>query len=292
MLTLLMLLGCDGGDKEMGSTSTVTEDGLRTLDSCVTTVGEGVPAFFSTFFKCVALTQEGDSTLISFNGLPPHRSPYYPDDDPNWVEFDTSNGRFQNPNAIAEQDLLVRIVADPVPLGLTISEAMVDEEAGDPEEFHAERTDGAVGVALDGVGYFHGVAAPGDLLSVEEETFDQYDAHPEMTGVYHHHGTNPAALAVLAAEGFTSSIEPGEADLEIYGIMCDGTVVLGCVEMDGSDPESDDLDAQNGHVHDLESDSGELWFAERYHVHACGDGRVPVRTYAPEVQYYTLCNRL
>ena len=33
--------------------------------------------------------------------------------------------------------------------------------------------------------------------------------------------------------------------------MCDGAVVMGCTELDGSTPNDSDFDAQNGHIHDI-----------------------------------------
>lgn len=312
MHLFLILLACSGGssdsapatkttgtDTDAGTgtdtgpnADTVTANGLRTLDSCVTSIDSDVPAFFATFFRCVTITRDGDSTLFQANGLPPHKSPYYPSDDPNWEEFDTSTGHFPNPSELSEQSLLLRVVDDPVSRGLAITTDLVDGEAGGTDEYHTERTDGTSGMGLDGVAFFTGTAAPGDLLTEEEQTFDQHSGHPQDTGVYHHHGTNAPALAVVAAAGYTTSTEPGSATVEVYGVMCDGTIVLGCPEMDGATPSSSDFDAQNGHVHDLESADGTVWFTERYHIHACGNGTVPVRTYAPEIQYYELCNRM
>jgi len=38
--------------------------------------------------------------------------------------------------------------------------------------------------------------------------------------------------------------------------MCVGTVVLGCTELDGSEPAAADFDAQGGHEHDLAGADG------------------------------------
>jgi hypothetical protein len=70
---------------------------------------------------------------------------------------------------------------------------------------------------------------------------------------------------------------------EIYGIMCDGTVVLGCTEADGTAPAGD-LDAQGGHVHDV-GDGTTTWFTARYHTHVCESGR----RFTPEIRYYEAC---
>lgn len=157
---------------------------------------------------------------------------------------------------------------------------MVDGEAGTSNE---EYRGDFQGIGLDGTALFAGVAAPGDLLSEEEYTFDLYEGHPTDLGVYHHHGANPAALAVLEWLGEVTTSVPGEAEVELFGMMCDGTAVLGCTELDGSAVSADGLDAQNGHVGTLADAAGTVLFTERYHVHACA---ALGRTYTPEIQYY------
>jgi hypothetical protein len=86
---------------------------------------------------------------------------------------------------------------------------------------------------------------------------------------------------VLAAAGLPKT--------EVYGIMCDGTVVLGCTELDGS-ATPDPLDAQGGHVSDVTDAAGTVHFAARYHVHVC-PSTVGARKFTPEIQYYTTCVR-
>ena len=50
--------------------------------------------------------------------------------------------------------------------------------------------------------------------------------------------------------------------------MCDGTLILGCTELDGSEPFSSDFDAQNGHLHDIK-DGTNVFPPNRYHTHIC-----------------------
>jgi hypothetical protein len=224
-----------------------------------------------------------DDTFLSVHtvNLPPHPSPYYDESNPNYVPFDDQGGeRFQNPNSLSTQDFTGRIPLSPTPRGLTITASMVNESAGDNEyEYRASFQ----GIGLDGVALFTGVAAPGDALADEELTFDQYEGHPQNTGVYHHHGPNPSALAVLLNRGVVTTTSPDSAELEFYGVMCDGTVVLGCNELDGGSVTSEMLDAQNGHQSGILGPDGTLLFANRYHVHACA---ALGRSYTPEIQYY------
>ncbi len=66
----------------------------------------------------------------------------------------------------------------------------------------------------------------------------------------------PVAKAVITTP------RVGSAELEVYGIMGDGTVVLGCTELDGTARPTTSLDA---------------------HAHVCAkDGG---RGYTPEIQY-------
>jgi hypothetical protein len=147
----VLAAACTGGDT--GDTNDTDE--ARTLENCTTSIGDGVPEFFETYFRCVTVTVDGTDLVIESDGLPPHPSPYYEDDDPNWVAMDTSEGHFENPNEIAEQSYRFEIPLDPTSKGLVITAGMVDEEAGtSSEEFHCQLQ----GMGLDGVALFDAVS--------------------------------------------------------------------------------------------------------------------------------------
>jgi hypothetical protein len=259
--------------------------GELTLDSCDTSFAEGVPEFYQRYFRCVDVSMSGDSVVIRSDGQPPHRSFYYGETHPNFEAFDSmGDTRMPNPNRIAARDVQLTIDSAPTAKGLTIDAISVDGEAStDQDEYRL----GDAGFGLDGVALFNGVAAPGDSLANEETTFDRYEAHAEMTGGYHYHGPSPGPLEVLKHSGMIPNATPGTASIELYGIMCDGTVLLGCTELDGSAPDDSDFDAQNGHVHDI-SDGDTVHFAGRYHTHMCR-GTFP-HDYTPELQFYVGCN--
>ncbi len=275
LLPLLLLAACDD------DTAAINDD-LRTLDNCETTVADDVPAFFQELYRCVDVALADDEVAIATVNLPPHTSPYYPTNDPNYEAFDDRGGtHFQNPNVLAEQAMTITVPVEPTAKGITITDDMVDLSAGTSDEEYP----GGNGVSLDGTVIFAAMAAPGDDITQEDQTFDTWEAHPEGTGVYHHHGPNPAALTVLEALGMVTTTTPGEAEVEVYGIMCDGTVLLGCTEADGSAVDTADLDAQNGHLHDIVAASG-TWFTDRYHTHVC---TAFGHAYMPEIQYYEGC---
>jgi hypothetical protein len=255
-----------------------------TLDSCETSVGADVPPFFAKYFRCSTITMRGDAIVIGSNGLPPHRSNYWGAGHPNFTEFDTSRGPgyAPNPNLLAERPYEISIPAAPVAKGILITSTDVDGVVGTSVE---EYPMGPAGAALDGVALFNPLAAPGDDIENEKYTFDGYGAHPAPDGQYHYHAPSPGPLEVLVKIGAATQAVPGAAEVELYGIMCDGTIVLGCTELGGGAIQSPALDAQGGHEHDV-ADGEALHFPARYHVHVCPSGR----GYTPEIQFYEACS--
>jgi hypothetical protein len=291
-VTALAACGDDGADPAGpdASTDATAGDidapaGARTLATCTTSIAADVPEFYRRYFRCVTITKTATGVAITTEDLPPHLSAYYAAGDPNHVAFDTRDGSYhQNPNVIAAQQLTINVPSAPVASGALISAATVDGQAGTSQE---EYRLGAVGVALDSVALFTGTAAPGDDIADERFTFDRYEAHPEQRGAYHYHSPTPGPLEVLRARGDVTTTVPGAAELELYGVLCDGTIVLGCKELDGSAPAGA-LDAQGGHVGDLAAD-GMTFFTGRYHTHVCADARGHM--YTPEIHYYATCVR-
>lgn len=282
LLALVLPLGACATDSDSGSDLVDDVNTTASLDTCGGTVEADVPEPFQGWFRCADIAVSGSTVNVHSTGIPPHPSPYFPESSENHVAFDTRGGDWhQNPNELSAQEMTLSLPLDPTPKGITITEAMVDESAGtSTDEYAAEWQ----GIGLDGTALFTGTAAPGDVIADEEYTFDLWEGHPQNTGVYHHHGANPAALAVLEAVGLVTTTVPGEAEVELYGLMCDGTVVVGCAELDGTAVDAADLDAQNGHVADVVGPDGEVFFAGRYHTHACA---ALGRTLTPEIRYYS-----
>lgn len=83
------------------------------------------------------------------------------------------------------------------------------------------------GVALDSVPLFNPLAAPEDDIAKEQFTFDSYNSHPIQDGQYHYHTNSPGPLEVLESISLITNTTPGSAEIELFGMMCDGTVVLG-----------------------------------------------------------------
>jgi len=289
LTSIVVLMGCSSNVAETpvadaattadtATTPDAPASGERTLASCTTSIAADAPEIYERYFKCVTITTTADSVIIASESLPPHKSNYWGAGSPNYEPFDTSRGSmyFANPNTLRAQNVKLTIPREPTAAGVTINAAAVD---GVVMTHMNEYSLGPVGVALDSVALFNPMAAPGDDIEDEKYTFDKHNAHPNDRGAYHYHTTSPGPLEVLA----------GKTDIaaELYGVMCDGTFVLGCNELTGAAP-SGTLDAQGGHVHDLTDKNGTVLAAARYHTHVCATGR----KYTPEIQYYSTCTRM
>jgi hypothetical protein len=274
---LLVVLGCGSGSPASVDATVDGASGERTLDDCETSIDPSVPAPYATMFRCVTMSATSTDLVITTRGLPPHKSYYYGAASPNYEAWDDRGGAYHaNPNTLSEHDATFTIPLAPVSRNLTISSALVDGVANTSGD---EYRGGPVGAALDSVFLFDALAAPGDDIAQEQYTFDEWNAHPAPGGEYHYHEGSPGPLAVLTRAGVTG--------VDVYGIMCDGTLVLGCTELDGSAPNTADLDAQNGHVHDVTGMGATL--VARYHVHLCPTWTDHPRPYTPEIQFYDSC---
>ena len=275
----------DNTDDNTGG-DTTSEPG-RTVANCETNIADDVPAFYKKYFRCVTITMDGDSVVIESEGLPPHASFYYETSHENYTPFvSQGDGFYQNPNTIETQNIRMTIGSNPRVRGLTIDGSLVDGVVGTSQDEYGM---GTQGVALDSVALFNPLAAPGDDIEDELYSFDPYFGHPQNRGTYHYHTTSMGPLEVLEAAGLTSSTTPGQATIEMYGIMCDGTLVLGCTELNGDVPNSDNFDSQNGEAHDIVDEEGTVHFTNRYHVHICPD-LFPAHQFTPEIQYYDGCD--
>jgi len=246
------------------------------------------------------MSESGDYVNLYYNGLAPYESWYYEEGHPNTIPWESlGQGCFQIPNAyIQEMDYVISIPVDPIARpDLVIDAFQVDGEVTSTGVTY-EYPMGSVGSALNGVNMFNPCAAPPDEIEDEAYSFDLYSGHPAgSSGIYHYHTTSPGPLEVLKykmPEDMVSTT-PGQAEIEMYGIMCDGTVVMGCTELDGSPVNTSDWDAQNGHVHDMVDEDGNLMFENRYHTHICYDQVTEEDTdnngyqeheFTPEISYY------
>ena len=288
LFMLLFSTACEDKKTQIPTGENIIPSEEITLETCNENINDNIPSFFMKYFKCVDIELTDNQVVITTDGIPPHQSWYFSEDHPNNIDFmSQGNGYYKNPNMILSQNIVISIPVNPNPKGIQIIGSEVD---GIVNSTIHEFSMGPVGVALDGVSLFNSLAAPGDDIENEKFSFDYYNGHPEMSGTYHYHTTTKGPLEVLEYQEIIQTPTPGSGEIEVYGIMCDGTVILGCTELDGSSPNYMELDAQNGHIHDLIDDEGTTHLTDRYHTHICPE-QFPNHNYTPEIQYYDDCNR-
>ncbi len=175
------------------------------------------PSPWDEFHIGVVITQSGSNMQLWTTTVPDHGSPYFYQTDPMYEPYNGSNPNFQlNPNHIGTQSLLFTIPANPQVAAV-----------------HQATPLGPIGIALNGVPFFNQYAGPGQPLTNEINSFDQYDGHPQQTSMYHYHWL---PLSLVAESGPSS----------LLGFLLDGFPVYGPVE-NGVTLTSADLDQYHGH---------------------------------------------
>ena len=206
-ILLFVLLSCS---KNSGSGTGATPTPSATL-----------PAVFSKFNSSVTISVEGNFVVLKSNGLPEHKSPYYQGTAWAAAQYEAYNGSNPafaiNPNRIAIQNLIYKIPISPA-LNAT----------------HEATPLGPIGISLNGVPIFNQYAGPSQPLTNEINSFDQYNGHPQQTGMYHYH-----------VEPLYSSAMKGKDAL--LGFLLDGFPVYGPKE-NAVTLTSADLDIYHGHT--------------------------------------------
>ncbi|MFT5141789.1 MAG: hypothetical protein ACI80V_002604 [Rhodothermales bacterium] len=176
---------------------------------------ENLPDVFARFYDNVTVYVDGSNIVLESDGVPDHDSPYF--SGTRYEVYDGNNPSFNlNPNRISEQSFTFRIPLNP---------AEASSKSATPL--------GAIGVAVNGVAIFNQYAGPNQPLTNEIDSFDQYNGHPQQTGVYHYH-VEPLNLTLQNG---------GDA---LVGFLLDGFPVYGPVE-NGQAVTNSDLDTYHGH---------------------------------------------
>ena len=187
-----------------------------TTDAGTTTTG--LPAAFAKFNSSVSVSLDGDNVVIRANGVPDHKSVYFPASDARYEAYNGTNKQFSaNGFQIVEQQLTFRIPVNPK-----------------AASSHASTPLGPIGIAVNGVPIFNQYNGQNRPLTVEINSFDQYNGHPQMTGQYHYH-VEP--LGITQKNGSSALI----------GFLLDGFPVYGPIES-GKRITNADLDELHGHT--------------------------------------------
>ena len=173
--------------------------------------------------NAVSVVVNNDNLVISSKNLPDHKSAYYAKNHPLYESYEEPNNTsFRlNPNGISEQDIVMTIPRFP----------KVDNT-------HESTPMGPMGIAINSVAIYNQMAAPGDDILEELNTFDQYEGHPAPGDDYHYHIEPTWLTSTLGDESF-------------IGLLLDGFPVYGPVE-NGTRLTNDNLDDYHGHIHSTE----------------------------------------
>lgn len=185
-----------------------------------------IPDVYSKIYGTTAtITSDGNFVTIKTNGMPDHKSPYYPTNNPLYEPYSGTTfggGNFnQNPNIIQSQNFTFKIPLNP-------------EVATN----HSATPLGPIGVGINGVPFFNQYAGPNNQpLTFEINSFDKYYGHPTGTSIYHYH-VEPIYLTTVKVNKSA-----------LLGFLLDGFPVYGPEEEDGTPLSSSDLDVFHGHTH-------------------------------------------
>ncbi|MBS1511979.1 MAG: YHYH protein [Bacteroidetes bacterium] len=179
-----------------------------------------VPDIYKKIYGATDMYVEGNYVVIKSNGLPDHKTVYYPTSNALYENFSGTtfggNTFNKNPNTISAQTLTFKI-----PLNPTVASS------------HSATPLGPIGVSLNGVPFFNQYAGPNQPLTNEVVSFDQYWGHPQQTGQYHYH-VEPLYLTTVKA-----------SKSALLGFLLDGFPVYG-PEENGAAVTG--LDAYHGHT--------------------------------------------
>jgi hypothetical protein len=187
-------------------------------DKDTTTSTATVPAVFNKFSATVTVSSDGNYITLKSNGVPDHKSCYFPAGDSRFEAYNGTNPSFQkNPNSIGTKNFVFRIPANP-----TLNPA------------HAATPLGPIGIAVNGVAIYNQFAGPNQPLTNEINSFDQYNGHPDPTATYHYH-VEPLHITIQKTKS------------ALIGFLLDGFPIYGPLE-NGKTLVSADLDSYHGHT--------------------------------------------
>jgi len=207
---IVLLAACSGSNAISPADSTSTTGTQMTSGL--------LPDWYKAFAGTgVTVKVDGSFVVITTTDLPDHKSPYFGAGNANYEGYNGTNKNFQiNPNVIQSQRMTFRIPISPTRLSTPSPTPL-----------------GPIGVATNGVAIFNQYAGPNQPLTGEINSFDQYNGHPQMTGVYHYH-VEPTWLTRNSREA-------------LVGVLLDGYPVYGPIE-NGVLVSTANLDAAHGHI--------------------------------------------
>lgn len=195
-----------------GATDATSADGSASTSS------GPIPAVFSKFTSDVQVSVEGNTVVLRSTSVPNHKSVYFPTSDARYEKYNGSDPNFfQAQGTIAAQSYVFRIPMTPTKAAVNAATPL-----------------GPIGIAVNGVALFNQYNGQNRPLTVEIDTFDQWNGHPTPNNEYHYH-VEPTYLT--QANGTSA----------LVGFLLDGFPVYGPVE-NGKRVTNADLDQFHGHT--------------------------------------------
>lgn len=188
------------------------------IASATTATTGVVPAAYKAFTSDVQVALDGDFITLTATGIPNHNSPYFATSDARFEAYTGTNANFAKaPGSITATRYVMRIPLHP---------ARAATSAPTPL--------GPIGLALNGVPFYNQYNGQNRPLTVEIDSFDQYNGHPTPTNAYHYH-VEPVYLTRTVGSD------------RLLGFLLDGFPVYGPVES-GRRVVNGDLDQLHGHL--------------------------------------------
>jgi hypothetical protein len=204
-VVVTVLAACASGE----ISATATGDGTTAAD---------VPAAFKQYSADVTVAVQGDYVVLTATGVPNHKSPYFAASDPRYEAYNGTNPNFMKaPGTVGTMRYVMRIPLRP---------ARAATSAPTPL--------GPIGLAVNGVPFFNQYNGQNRPLTVEIDSFDQYDGHPTPTNAYHYHAEPFYLTRTLGGD-------------KLLGFLLDGFPVYGPMES-GKRVANADLDELHGHT--------------------------------------------
>lgn len=215
------------------ATGTTPTTGNTNTGSSSTTV----PDVYKKIYGAISITSDGTNLTIKTNGMPDHKSAYYPTGNALYEAFSGATFKgatfSKNPNSILSQSYTFKIPVSP-------------KEAASKQATPL----GPIGVSVNGVPFFNQYAGPNQPLTGEIMSFDQSWGHPAPGGVYHYH-VDPIYLTRTKL-----------SKSALLGFLLDGFPVYGPEENNAPVVVSG-LDAYHGHKHPTEDFPNGIY---HYHI--------------------------
>ncbi|WP_439957285.1 YHYH protein [Leptospira ellinghausenii] len=235
-----------------GTTVVASTATLDTNTDCITgmtsSMSADLPAWIRNNFKCAVGSVSGTNYVFRSQNIPNNKSYYFGSTSPRYEALG-SGQKAAGTNQISSQCLVYTIPSSP-------SEKLTNKTG-------TQSGYASVGITVNGLAIFNNAAAAPDTLSTEAQTFDQYNGHPQNSGVYHHH---------------SQPLNVSNNNSNLIGMLIDGYAVYGrdCTDAGSSTTTptiGSGLDNNHGHI------STTLHFSSpTYHYHYTSDPTATIPT--------------